>query len=233
LEVEEIDTSKVKYSDDSEVAVKIKKGNYYWKRELTSKKPDETSDEDDDLLSLRSEDSIETVKSASEIGESSDDKFKQLNEEGKTMYVHALRDINISIKKGKFTMVVGNIGSGKSSLLNAIINEMVPAERSRVTVSGSIAYSTQKAWIMSKTLQENITFFSPYNEEKLKEAIHYACLENDMKILPKGLMTEIGEKGINISGGQKARISLARSLYADRDTLLLDDIISALDVHVA
>jgi ATP-binding cassette, subfamily C (CFTR/MRP), member 1 len=60
-------------------------------------------------------------------------------------------------------MVVGNIGSGKSSLLNAIINEMIPAEKSRVTVSGSIAYSTQKAWIMSKTLQENITFFSPYD----------------------------------------------------------------------
>ena len=54
-----------------------------------------------------------------------------------------------------------------------------------------------------------------------------------MKMLPKGIDTEIGEKGINISGGQKARVSLARSLYSDRDILLLDDILSAVDVHVA
>ena len=62
--------------------------------------------------------------------------------------------------------------------------------------------------------------------------VHYACLEDDLKMLPKGLETEIGEKGINISGGQKARVELARSLYSDRDILLLDDILSAVDVHV-
>ena len=85
---------------------------------------------------------------------------------------------------------------------------------------------------MSKTLQENITFLSEVDEERVKEVVHYACLEDDLKMLPKGLETEIGEKGINISGGQKARVELARSLYSDRDILLLDDILSAVDVHV-
>jgi ABC-type multidrug transport system fused ATPase/permease subunit len=66
----------------------------------------------------------------------------------------------------------------------------------------------------------------------LKKVIHYACLEQDLKILPFGLDTEIGEKGINISGGQKARIGLARALYSDREIYLLDDILSAVDVHV-
>jgi ABC-type multidrug transport system fused ATPase/permease subunit len=66
----------------------------------------------------------------------------------------------------------------------------------------------------------------------LKEVVHYACLEDDLNMLPRGLDTEIGEKGINISGGQKARVALARSLYSDKDILLLDDILSAVDVHV-
>ncbi len=85
---------------------------------------------------------------------------------------------------------------------------------------------------MSKTLKENIVFMSEIDEKKLSQVIHYALLEEDLKMLPKGIDTEIGEKGINLSGGQKARVSLARSLYSDRDILLLDDILSAVDVHV-
>ena len=85
---------------------------------------------------------------------------------------------------------------------------------------------------MSKTLKENIVFMSEIDEKKLSQVIHYALLEEDLKMLPKGIDTEIGEKGINLSGGQKARVSLARSLYSDGDILLLDDILSAVDVHV-
>ncbi len=80
--------------------------------------------------------------------------------------------------------------------------------------SGDLAYSPQKPWIMSSTLKENITFTLPLKEDKLKNVIHYACLEEDIKMLPNGIETEIGEKGVNISGGQKARVSLARALYS-------------------
>ena len=132
------------------------------------------------------------------------------------------------------TMIIGDIGSGKSSLLYAILNEMTPEpEKSpRIKINGSIAYSPQKAWIMTGTVKENIVFFQPFDEKRLKDAIYYACLEDDLKILNKGIDTEIGEKGVNLSGGQKARISLARALYSNKDIYLLDDILSAVDVHV-
>ena len=109
---------------------------------------------------------------------------------------------------------------------------MIASDKASINVSGTIAYSPQKPWIMSSTLKQNITFMEEISDEKLKDVLHYACLEDDLKMLPKGLDTEIGEKGINISGGQKARVSLARALYSSRDILLFDDILSAVDVHV-
>lgn len=85
---------------------------------------------------------------------------------------------------------------------------------------------------MSKTVKENIIFNLPYDQEKLDKIIYHSSLEQDIKIFPQGVETEIGEKGINISGGQKARLSLARALYSENDICLLDDILSAVDVHV-
>lgn len=102
----------------------------------------------------------------------------------------------------------------------------------KIKVSGSICYAPQKPWIMSGTVKENIVFFKPYDESKLKKVIHYACLTDDLKLFANGLETEIGEKGVNLSGGQRARISLARALYSDADIYLLDDVLSAVDVHV-
>ena len=88
-------------------------------------------------------------------------------------------------------MIIGDIGSGKSSLLYAILNEMTPDSdgKSQIIVNGSIAYAPQKPWIMSGTLKENITFNLPEDKKKLEQAIHYASLEDDLKILDKGLET--------------------------------------------
>lgn len=107
-----------------------------------------------------------------------------------------------------------------------------PETKPKVKVYGSLAFSPQKAWIMAGTVKENITFFQPYEKKRFDEAITYSCLDDDLKILNKGIETEIGEKGVNLSGGQKARVSLARCLYSDKDIYLLDDILSAVDVHV-
>ena len=84
-------------------------------------------------------------------------------------------------------MIVGDIGSGKSSLLLAVINELLPSPEARIRICGQIAYSPQKPWIMSKTLRENVTFMKPFEEEKFQRVIHYACLEDDLKMLPKGI----------------------------------------------
>ena len=131
-------------------------------------------------------------------------------------------------------MIVGDIGSGKSSLLYSLLSEMTPSPSSNpsIEINGSIAFCSQKPWIMSATVKENILCFKPYDEKKFQTVLHYASLEDDLKILAKGVDTEIGEKGVNLSGGQKARVSLARALYSDRDIYLLDDVLSAVDVHV-
>lgn len=107
-----------------------------------------------------------------------------------------------------------------------------PEKNPKIIINGSIAYSPQKAWIMAGTVKQNILFCQPFDEQRFKDAIYYSCLTDDLKILPKGIDTDIGEKGINLSGGQKARISLARALYSNKDIYLLDDILSAVDVHV-
>lgn len=91
---------------------------------------------------------------------------------------------------------------------------------------------TQKPWIVNDTVRNNITFGKPYNKKKYEEVIHYACLKRDFELFTHGDKTMIGEKGATLSGGQKARISFARSLYSESDILLLDDLLSAVDVHV-
>lgn len=99
-------------------------------------------------------------------------------------------------------------------------------------LGGSMSYVQQMPWIQNKTIRNNILFGLPMDEEKYNKTIHLCELENDLEILPGGDLTEIGEKGINLSGGQKARVSLARAVYADSDIILMDDPISALDSNV-
>lgn len=95
-----------------------------------------------------------------------------------------------------------------------------------------MALVQQTPWILNKSIRENILFGSEYDEDKYTETIKICQLRRDLEILPGGDQTEIGEKGINLSGGQKARVGLARAVYADRDLILMDDPISALDANV-
>ncbi|KAL7754197.1 hypothetical protein RI367_000178 [Sorochytrium milnesiophthora] len=142
-----------------------------------------------------------------------------------------LRDITLKIPHGKLVAVVGRVGSCKTSLLNGIIGEMKRTAGS-VKLSGTVAYCSQSAWIQNATLLDNILFGRPMNRSRYDVVIRNACLERDLQQLPDGELTEIGEKGINVSGGQKARINLARALYSDPDIYLLDDVLAAVDAHV-
>ncbi|KAG4066305.1 hypothetical protein HA402_000529 [Bradysia odoriphaga] len=142
-----------------------------------------------------------------------------------------LSDINLKIKSGKLTAIVGRVASGKSSLLSAIIGDM--KHSGEVIVCGRIAYAPQVPWILNTSLRENILFGLPYNKDIYDKIIDSCCLTADIEMLPGGDMTEIGEKGINLSGGQKQRLSLARLAYSGADILLMDDVLSAVDSHVA
>ncbi|PVG03951.1 hypothetical protein CPB86DRAFT_748462 [Serendipita vermifera] len=145
--------------------------------------------------------------------------------------VFKLRNIDMKIHKGQFVALVGRIGSGKSSCFNAIIGEMRKT-RGEVSFNGSIAYTPQNPWLANATVRDNILFGNPYDEERFQAVVEACSLEPDFEMLPNGEHTEIGEKGINLSGGQKARVSLARVAYSNADIVLLDDPLSAVDAHV-
>ena len=144
-----------------------------------------------------------------------------------------LRDLNLEFAKGQLTMIAGSVGSGKSSLLSALLGE-VPATTpgSHVQLQGRVAYFAQSAFILNETVRGNILLGAPMDERRYQQVLYACALLPDLKHLPGGDMTEIGEKGINLSGGQKARVALARACYAHSDVLLLDDPLSAVDAHV-
>ncbi|GIY40685.1 multidrug resistance-associated protein 1 [Caerostris darwini] len=143
----------------------------------------------------------------------------------------ALSNLNFRVPEGSLVAVVGQVGSGKSSLLAALLGDMIKW-CGKVNVKGSIAYVPQQAWIQNATLRKNVLFTKSYDERKYNCILEACALAQDLEILPGGDMTEIGEKGINLSGGQKQRVSLARAVYNDADVYYLDDPLSAVDAHV-
>ncbi|KAG7222014.1 hypothetical protein INR49_028178 [Caranx melampygus] len=141
-----------------------------------------------------------------------------------------LKRLNVCIPEGSLVAVVGHVGSGKSSLLSALLGEMDKLEGT-VAVKGSVAYVPQQAWIQNSTLRENIVFGQERRDAWYQCVVEACALLPDLDILPAGDETEIGEKGVNLSGGQKQRVSLARAVYCDRAVYLLDDPLSAVDAH--
>ncbi|KAF9920561.1 hypothetical protein FBU30_009579 [Linnemannia zychae] len=142
-----------------------------------------------------------------------------------------LADITLRIPEGHLTAIVGRIGQGKSSLLNALMGEMYK-KQGTVKIYGDLAYAPQQPWILNATVQDNITFGKAFDQELYDRVVFASGLRPDFEMLPAGDKTEIGEKGINLSGGQKQRVSLARAAYQDADIYLLDDPLSAVDAHV-
>ncbi|XP_051946724.1 ATP-binding cassette sub-family C member 12 [Xyrauchen texanus] len=143
----------------------------------------------------------------------------------------SLRNINFTLPKGNLLGVCGNVGSGKTSLISSILEQMHLLSGS-VSANGTLAYVSQQAWIFHGTVRENILMGEPFDQIRYDRVIHTCSLKPDLAILPYGDQTEIGERGINLSGGQKQRVSLARAVYSNRDILLLDDPLSAVDAHV-
>ncbi|KAK9324473.1 P-loop containing nucleoside triphosphate hydrolase protein [Lipomyces orientalis] len=141
-----------------------------------------------------------------------------------------LHNLNFTIKKGELIVIAGFIGSGKTSLLASLVGEMKQTGGT-VRLGGKVAYCPQP-WIMNATLRDNILFGREFDPERYNKVVADCALEHDISVLPAGDMTEIGERGINISGGQKSRISLARAAYFDSDIIILDDVLSAVDPHV-
>ena len=142
-----------------------------------------------------------------------------------------LENINFVAQKGELSCIVGRVGSGKSSLLQAILGDLWKIN-GEVVIHGTIAYVAQQPWVMNASVKENITFGHRWDPHFYDRTIKACALLDDFKTLPDGDRTEVGERGISLSGGQKARLTLARAVYARSDLYLLDDCLSAVDQHV-
>ncbi|GMS94758.1 hypothetical protein PENTCL1PPCAC_16931 [Pristionchus entomophagus] len=142
-----------------------------------------------------------------------------------------IKSIRLSVPRGSLVAVVETVGSGKSSFLSAMLGELT-RQKGEINVTGRLAYVPQQAWIQNISVRDNITFGRAFDRQWYERVISACAIIADFSMLPHGDATEIGEKGINLSGGQKARISLARAVYQQDDVYLLDEPLSAVDAHV-
>lgn len=144
---------------------------------------------------------------------------------------NALEGISFSACKGELSCIVGRVGTGKSSMLQAMLGDLWKIN-GEIVVHGTTAYVAQQSWVMNATIQENIVFGHRWDPSFYELTIKACALIDDFRTLPDGDQTEVGERGISLSGGQKARLTLARAVYARADVYLLDDCLSAVDQHV-
>ncbi|GFN81887.1 ABC transporter c family protein [Plakobranchus ocellatus] len=151
--------------------------------------------------------------------------------EGRDAEARTLENITIRMKPGELVAIIGPVGSGKSSLLLSILGEL-PLLSGTVKAYGKIAYVAQHPWVFSASVRQNIVFGAKFDKTRYEKIIKICALSRDLSTLPKGDATLIGDRGITLSGGQRARVSLARALYMDADVYLLDDPLSAVDTAV-
>ncbi|XP_064442021.1 ATP-binding cassette sub-family C member 4 isoform X3 [Mirounga angustirostris] len=142
-----------------------------------------------------------------------------------------LQGLSFTVRPGELLAVIGPVGAGKSSLLSAVLGEL-PRSQGLVSVHGRIAYVSQQPWVFSGTVRSNILFGKKYEKERYEKVIKACALKKDLQLLEDGDLTVIGDRGATLSGGQKARINLARAVYQDADIYLLDDPLSAVDAEV-
>ncbi|QRW14151.1 ABC transporter [Ceratobasidium sp. AG-Ba] len=156
-----------------------------------------------------------------------------------------LRDISVIFPEGRLSVIFGPTGSGKSSLLAAVLGEMeclkgdvyLPKEPTRLNketgLRSAVSYCAQQPWLEHKSIRSNILFGFPYDQARYESVLQACALGPDIDMLDGGDETEIGERGVTLSGGQKVRVALARAVYSPTQIVILDDIFSAVDSHTA
>lgn len=164
---------------------------------------------------------------AASDGASIDEKGSSTEEENPFV----ISDIDFRLGRNELVAVIGGVGSGKSSLLAALAGDMRRTGGSMV-FGASRAFCPQYAWIQNASVKENITFGKPYERRWYNRVVDACALRPDLEMLPAGDLTEIGERGITVSGGQKQRLNIARAIYFDADIVIMDDPLSAVDAHV-
>uniref|UniRef100_A0A674EGM2 Cystic fibrosis transmembrane conductance regulator n=1 Tax=Salmo trutta TaxID=8032 RepID=A0A674EGM2_SALTR len=143
----------------------------------------------------------------------------------------SLQNLSLTVKSEQLVAVIGPVGAGKSSLLSTILGEL-PHDKGVLKVKGQLTYASQQPWVFPGTIRSNILFGKELHPQKYEKVLRACALKRDMELLPDGDLTLIGDRGATLSGGQKARVNLARAVYQDADIYLLDDPLSAVDAEV-
>ena len=141
-------------------------------------------------------------------------------------------NLNLCIPNSQFIGITGPVGCGKTSLFHTVLGE-IPSAFGQIARRGRIAYVCQTPWVFSGTVRENIIFGKEFNHDDFQRAIEVSSLKEDLISFPCADLTYVGERGVTLSGGQRARVNLARAVYSDADIYLLDDPLSAVDVKVS
>ncbi|CAH0406117.1 unnamed protein product [Chilo suppressalis] len=141
-------------------------------------------------------------------------------------------NINLEIQSGSLTTVIGAVGAGKSTLLHMVLGEL-PCTSGSIETRGSVSYAGQDPWLFVGSVRQNILFGLPFKRSRYMEVCKVCALERDISLFPHGDKTVVGERGVSLSGGQRARVNLARAVYKEADIYLLDDPLSAVDTQVA
>lgn len=208
-------------------AFAMEHADFTWERTVTS-----SQDKSSPPTKRQIKETKKAEKAAAKARKSLD--FKEGTDSASTLTSEEpfkLQDLSFSVGRKDLIAVIGNVGSGKSSLLAALAGDMRRTAGS-VTMGASRAFCPQYAWIQNTTVRENILFGKEYHRKWYDEVVDACALRADLDMLPHSDQTEIGERGITVSGGQKQRLNIARAIYFDSDIVLMDDPLSAVDAHV-
>lgn len=216
-------------------AIEMRNGSFTWERSPT-KDSNDTVDASKNAKQKKEEE--KAVKKAnreskrlSKGSDSEKSKPQETGVAGDDEKIFTISDLDFSVARNELVAVIGGVGSGKSSLLAALAGDMRKTSGS-VTMGSSRAFCPQYAWIQNATLKENILFGKDLDIKWYNQVIDACALRADLEMLPGADLTEIGERGITVSGGQKQRLNIARAIYFDSDIILMDDPLSAVDAHV-
>lgn len=231
--VSSIKKGRTPYVDGEDDTLSIENGFFKWNEvpEKPEEKPTAKGKSHSRTSTSSSDETTTAVDSESIRSSPEDHKFE-------------LKDISIQFPEGELSVITGPTASGKTALLMALLGEMttisgkltIPKNMSNIDENGlmqSISYAAQSPWLRHQSIKDNILFGQPLDEERYNNVIECCALRPDLNILEDGDDTEIGSRGVSLSGGQKARVALARAVYARTKYVLLDDPLSAVDSHTA
>ncbi|KAF7311403.1 hypothetical protein MKEN_01042200 [Mycena kentingensis (nom. inval.)] len=216
--------------EEDETRLGLENASFKW-NEVEEEPSEEANGHGKNPSTASETDSIVTAESDNGTAVVADHKFE-------------LKDISVVFPEGELTLVTGPTASGKTAMLMAVLGEMttiggrilMSKNASKIDEFGNmhtISYAAQSPWLRHQSIKDNILFGYPYDEERYNEVIECCALRPDLDMLEDGDATEIGEKGVSLSGGQKARVALARAVYAKTKFVLLDDPLSAVDSHTS